>query len=84
MDPKNEELQQQIAALEQNLRSRLTRDALARYGNIRAANPEQAVKVLVAMTQLLTKTDKMITDSEFKDILREIIPKKRSINIKRV
>jgi len=79
-----QELVQQIQLMEENLRKRLTREALLRYGNIKAANPETAIKILVAITGYINRTNiEIINDRDFKTILKKIIPKKRDIRITR-
>ena len=58
-------------------------DALV-YANIRAANPNFAVQILVTLAQYIEKTKiTRIDDKEFKLLLKEIAPKKRDFKIKR-
>lgn len=62
---------QQLAALEGMVKVRLTRDALQRYGNIKAAHPERAVQLLVVLGRLInTGRAGMIGDEELKSVLR--------------
>lgn len=62
---------QQIAALEATVKTRLTRDALQRYGNIKAAHPEKAVQLLVVLGRLInTGRAGMIGDEDLKSVLR--------------
>jgi len=79
----SEELAQQILIMEQVLRTRLSRDALLRYSNIKAANPNQAFNVLVGTIKVLEQINQNINDDEFKEIIRDLNPKKRNITIKR-
>jgi len=79
-----QEAAQQIQMLEQIAKSHLTKDAFQRYGNLRAANPEFAVRVLMVVAQYLEKTKtSQMDDRQFKSLLKQIVPKKRDINIKR-
>jgi DNA-binding TFAR19-related protein (PDSD5 family) len=71
-------LQQQVEMLEQFIRTRLTREALARYGNIRAANPEKAIQLLAVLGQTLQSTDQVVDDEQLKDILIRMAPERRS------
>jgi DNA-binding TFAR19-related protein (PDSD5 family) len=62
----------------------MSKEAYQRYANIRAANPDLAVQVLVTVTQYLEKLKlRTIGDGEFKEILQKIMPQKREFNIKR-
>ena len=79
------QVQQQIAQLEAIVRQALTKDALVRYGNIKAAHPEKAVQILVILAQAIQSGHiQKIDDNTFKEILRKITPKQRDIKIKRV
>ena len=73
---------QQLNQLEQGVKARMTRDAYARYSNIRAADPEYAVQALIKAAQYIDKQKRDIDDEEFKRILKEIAPR-RGFNIRR-
>jgi len=80
-----EQMKQQIEQLESVVKHSLTKEALERYGNLKAAYPDRAVQLLVIMTQALqagqiTKID----DNTLKEILKKISPDKRDIKIRRV
>ena len=76
-------LEQQIAQLEAGIRQRLTKDAYMRYANIRAANPDLATRVLVALAQHIEKNNiQQIDDEQFKSMLRHLTQKK-DIRIRR-
>jgi len=49
---------------------------LARYGNIRAANPDLALRALVAAIEYIEKTGRSLEDEEFKGILKGLSPKR--------
>ncbi len=79
------QLQQQIEQLEAVVKQAFTKDALQRYGNLKAAHPEKAIKVLVILGQLMQsgKISDKVTDEQFKLLLMQIEPKKQEFNIKR-
>ena len=79
-----QQLQQQIQQLEALVKQSFTKEALERYGNLKAAFPERAVQLLVILSQAiqsgqLTKID----DNTLKDILKKITPKKKDFRIRR-
>jgi programmed cell death protein 5 len=78
------QLGQQVEQLEAIIRQHLTKDALERYGNIKAAQPEKAVQVLAILGQLIQtgKVD-IINDEMFRQILLKITPQKKEIKITR-
>lgn len=77
-----QKIQAQIEALE-NIASRLlTKDAYSRYGNIKAAHPELAMKILVVIAQIAQQSKvEQLTDDQFKEILQHILPEKRETKI---
>ena len=78
------QLQQQIQQLESVVRDLLSKEALERYGNIKAAHPEKAVKLLVVLGQLAQsgKIQNKVTDDQLKVLLKQMEPKKKEFNIK--
>src|SRR3989338_9971159 len=75
------EIQEQIEQLEDFVRPYLTKEALARYGNLRTAHPEKAVQVMVLLAQAIQgKKIGRIDDNTFKEILQRITPKKKEFN----
>ena len=79
------QLQQQLAQLEAMVKKKLTKKALERFGNIKAAHPEKATQLLVILGQLINsgRCDE-IDDEQLKDILIKLQPEKSSFRIKRV
>ena len=78
------EVQQQIQALENLVKLRLTKKAMERYGNLKTAHPEKAVYVLTVLAQSIQTQDiKQITDEQLKDLLRRMEPKKHEFKITR-
>ena len=78
------QLQQQIEQLEAAVKQFFTKEALQRYGNLKAAHPEKAVQVLVVLGQLMQsgKITSKITDDQLKELLKQIEPKKKDFTIK--
>jgi len=78
------QMQQQIEQLEMMVKQVFTKEALIRYGNVKAAHPEKAVQVLVVLGQLLQQGKvKKIDDKELKGLLQQLTPEKKDFNIKR-
>lgn len=79
------QIQQQIEQMENAVRQFLSKDALARYGNLKAAHQEKALQLLVILFQAIRKgqVKSKIDDATLKKILEQLIPKKRDIKIKR-
>ncbi len=79
-----QQAQQQIAALEDAVKKRLSKDALQRYGNIKTANPERAVQLLVILGRLI-QLGKLnsITDDTLKAVLDKMSSEKRQTTITR-
>ncbi len=76
------QLQKQIEQLEALIRTKLTKEAISRYGNIKAAHPEVAVQLLLVLAQLIqTQPIESIDDDELRQILQKILPEKRETKI---
>lgn len=74
-----------LLALENAVKSVMTKEAVERFGNIKAVNPEKAVQVLMVLSQLMNAGRiKEVTDSVLKDVLVQLEPAKREFKIKRV
>jgi programmed cell death protein 5 len=75
-------IQQQITQLENFVKQRLTKEALARFGNLKAAHPEFAVQVLVVLSQLIRAGKaESINDEMLKSVLQELQAEKHSTRI---
>lgn len=78
-------VQQQIQQLEAMIKQKLTKKALERFSNIKAAHPEKAVQLLVILGQLIQAGKvNMIDDNQLKDLLVRLTPKKKDFKIKKV
>ena len=79
------QIQHQIELMEDTVKRLLTKDALARYGNLRTAHQEKALHLLIILFQAIQKGQikSKIGDSTLKKILEQLTPKKKDIEIKR-
>ncbi len=78
------QLQQQIEQLELIVKQIFTKDALQRYGNLKAAHPEKAVQLLVILGQAIQQGQiQQIDDAQLKEILKKLTPEKREFRIKK-
>jgi programmed cell death protein 5 len=80
------QIQQQIEYMESVVRQFLTKEALARYGNLKTAHQEKALQMLIVLFQAIQKgqIQAKIDDLMLKKILEQLSPKKKEIKIKRV
>ena len=73
-----QKLQQEFLALETAVKNYFTKEALMRYGALKTAHPEAAIKTIASIAQLVQSghiTEK-ITDQELKAYLMQIQQKK--------
>ena len=87
IQPSQEEtqLQQQIEQLELIVKQALTKEALQRYGNLKAAHPEKAMQLLVILAQAIQQGQiSQVDDKTLKEILIKLTPEKKEFKIKRV
>ena len=64
----------------------LSKEALQRYGNLKAAHQEKAVQLLVILGQSIQQghIKEKISDEKLKDILKQLQPEKKDFKIKRI
>lgn len=67
-------LMQQIQYLEKLAKTMMSKEAISRYGNLKIAHPEIAIKTIAALASAIQtgKIRQAISDEQFKDILKEI------------
>jgi len=78
-------LAQQIRLLENIAKQKMTREAIARYGNLKLAHPEIAIKVITIIAQAiqLGQIKETIDDANFKELLKQIQQDKKHFRIKK-
>jgi len=81
-----EQLQAQLEQLEAVVKQYLSKEALQRYGNLKAAHQDKAVQLLVILGQAIQQGQikEKITDEELKNILKKLQPEKKKFKIKRI
>ncbi len=76
MDEKSNEehLIEQVAMLEKIAKTRMSKEAISRYGNVKLAHTETAIKAIAMIAQAvqMNQVQGMIGDLELKEIFREI------------
>jgi|SRR3989344_96874 len=78
-------LQQQVEQLEIIVKQYLTKEAIARYGNLRAAHPEKAIQVLTVIGQALQtgQITGKIDDNMLKQLLQQMQKPKKEFKMMR-
>ena len=79
-----EQMAQQVMALEKIAKPMMDKGAVSRYGNLKTAHPETAIKAIAIVAQAVQmgQISKILSDNEFKEILIEIQKGKRTYNFK--
>ncbi|HLC60756.1 MAG TPA: DNA-binding protein [Candidatus Nanoarchaeia archaeon] len=80
------QIQQQIEQMESVVKKFFTKDALERYGNLKAAHQEKSIQLLVVLFQAIQKgqVQGKIEDDLLKKILQQMTPEKKDFKISRV
>lgn len=78
-------MQQQIAMLEMMAKQNMSKGAISRYGNLKAAHPELAIQVIAFIAQgiQMGKLKGIISDEELKGILMDIQQPKKEFKVTR-
>ncbi len=81
-----QQLQTQLEQLETLVKQFLSKEALQRYGNLKAAHQDKAIQLLVILGQAIQQGQikEKITDEKLKDILKRLQPEKKEFKIKRI
>jgi DNA-binding TFAR19-related protein (PDSD5 family) len=78
------QIQQELQQLEIAVKARMSKEALQRYGNIKTADNEKAVQLLLILGQLLQSGRiSSIDDKTLKQVLLQATPKKKDFKITR-
>ena len=77
---RRQEMEQQLASLEAQVRQHLTKEALQRFANIEVAYPEKASRLVVALAQVISSGRVPVDDETLKGMLRQM-DKKRDFRI---
>ena len=80
VDDETLQLQRQFAQIETIVKQKMTKEALTRYGTIKAAHPQKAVHIMVALAQNI-ETIKVITDEVLKQVLTAMEPQRHQTKI---
>ncbi|MDP7610315.1 MAG: DNA-binding protein [Candidatus Woesearchaeota archaeon] len=76
------QIMQQVQQLENLVKPRMTKPALERFGNIRAAHPDKAVQSLVVLAQLIQSNKlTIIDDTTLKEILLKLTQEKKEFKL---
>ena len=69
---------QQLQFLEKTAKQKMSKETISRYGNLRIAHPEIAIKVITAIAQAVQagQIRDIITDEQFKMLLKEMQQKR--------
>lgn len=81
----SQQLQQQILLLESVAKQFMSREAISRYGALKIAHPETAVKAIAFIAQAvqLGHIKEKLSDEDFKIILKEIKEGKTKFSFKK-
>lgn len=78
-------LTQQLTMLETVAKQKMSREAISRYGNLKVAHPETAVRVIALLAQAVStgQVKETIYDEEFKMLLQSIQQGKKEFKFKK-
>ena len=79
------QLKQQIAMLESLAKQKMSREAVSRYGSLKLAHPETAIKAIAMIAQAVQagQLRETLTDEDFRTLLKNIQEGKQTYNFKR-
>lgn len=80
-----QQLKQQLAMLESMAKQKMSKEAISRYGNLKVAHPETAVKAIALIAQAVSagQVKETIKDEEFKMLLQAIQQGKKEFRFKK-
>lgn len=81
-----QQLQSQVEQLDVMVKQFLSKEALQRYGNLKAAHADKAVQLLVVLGQSIQQGQikEKISDENLKELLKQLQPEKKDFKIKMV
>jgi len=79
------QLQQQIELLEAVAKQFMTKEAISRYGNLKAAHPDKAIQAIAVIAQAVDsgQLTKKLDDENFKLLLQQLTPEKKEFRFNR-
>ncbi|MEA2036184.1 MAG: DNA-binding protein [Nanoarchaeota archaeon] len=82
----NQQAQAQFEQLEVVVKQFFTKEALERYGNVKAAHPDKAVQIMVVLGQAVQQGQikNKIDDEQLKAILKQLQTEKKDFKIKHI
>ena len=77
------QLQRQVEMLEMVAKQKMTKEAISRYGNLKAAHPEKAIQIIAVIAQGIQQGQitEQVTDEKLKTLLRQLEPPKKEFKI---
>ncbi|MBU2634381.1 MAG: hypothetical protein KJ674_03990 [Nanoarchaeota archaeon] len=74
----NQDEAQRFQQLENIVKQYLNKEALLRYGNIKAAHPQKALQIITILAQLIEnqQLNEKLTNEQFKNLLLNLTEKK--------
>ena len=79
-----QQLNQQIEQLEIIAKQYMSREAVSRYGNLKAAHPEKAIQSIVMIVEMVQQGKlSKVSDEEYKKLLQMMTPKKKEFKLTR-
>jgi len=78
-------LQEQVLTLETLAKKHMSKEAISRYGTLKTAHPDTAIKAiaLIAQASQLGQLKETLTDEAFKEILKQIQGEKKEFKIRK-
>jgi len=62
-----------LSSIEKIAKQKMSKEAISRYGSLKLAHPEIAIKAIAAIAQAVhSGMDETITDEQFKTLLKQI------------
>ncbi|MFH0831644.1 MAG: DNA-binding protein [archaeon] len=80
-----QQLRQQLTAIEAVAKQKMTKEAISRYGNLKSAHLETAVRAISLIAQAVASGQirEVMTDEEFKILLQEIQKGKKEFHFRK-